>query len=216
MAHYRHIIWDWNGTLLDDAWLCVDIVNRMLERRGKPPTTLELYEQLFDFPVENYYRKVGFDFSAEPFDTAANEWMAEYNRRRTECSLRDGAQDAVAACARAGLTQHILSVYPQNELEAVIAQFGMADAFEHVFGQDDIYAVGKLERGKGMIAELDAEPRTIVFIGDTTHDYEVSQAMGIDCILVPGGHHSHARLEATGAHVCVSLAAALAELGVAL
>jgi len=33
------------------------------------------------------------------------------------------------------------------------------------------------------------------------HDYEVAQAMGTDCVLVAGGHHSRRRLEATGAPV---------------
>ena len=33
---YSHILWDWNGTLLDDAWLCVEVMNSMLAERDLP------------------------------------------------------------------------------------------------------------------------------------------------------------------------------------
>ena len=43
LQKYRHIIWDWNGTLLDDAWLCVEILNEILRRRNEQPVTHERY-----------------------------------------------------------------------------------------------------------------------------------------------------------------------------
>ena len=55
MDPYTHIIWDWNGTLLDDAWLCVDVMNGMLRERRLPTRTLDQYKEVFDFPVRNYY-----------------------------------------------------------------------------------------------------------------------------------------------------------------
>ena len=36
LKKYTNIIWDWNGTLLDDAWLCVDVMNGMLKEHGLP------------------------------------------------------------------------------------------------------------------------------------------------------------------------------------
>ena len=30
------ILWDWNGTLLDDVELCVDALNRLLEKHAYP------------------------------------------------------------------------------------------------------------------------------------------------------------------------------------
>lgn len=206
MAHYRHIVWDWNGTLLDDAWLCVDILNDMLERRGKPRTTLRKYRELFDFPVENYYARVGFDFDAEPFSLIAREWMDVYRRRRGECVIRPEARAFLQAACAAGRSQHVLSVYPQDELETAVAQFGLSRLFDRICGQNDICAVGKTQRGIELMAVLDAAPEEIVFVGDTTHDYEVARTMGVACVLVLRGHHSQRRLKACGAPVIASLA----------
>jgi phosphoglycolate phosphatase len=77
---YKHIVWDWNGTLLDDAWLCVEILNSMLAARRMQTTTLEQYQNDFDFPVYNYYVKLGFDFSKEDYDTVAREYIGRISR----------------------------------------------------------------------------------------------------------------------------------------
>ncbi|MBN1671238.1 MAG: HAD family hydrolase [Kiritimatiellae bacterium] len=203
---YRHVIWDWNGTLFDDAWLCVEIINGMLPRYGRPPVTPEQYEAAFEFPVINYYRKIGFDFSANPFEEVATEFMTAYDRRRRECRLRAHARGALDACAAAGMEQSILSAYPQGALEEVVAAFGLRGLFRQLVGLGDHYAGGKLENGKRLIEGLGLPGGEVVLIGDTVHDFEVAQAMGTHCALIPSGHHTRARLEPCGVPVLDSLA----------
>ena len=65
---YKHIIWDWNGTLLNDTWLCVEGINKSLEKRSLQTITEEIYRKVFSFPVEDYYKRLGFDFKKEPFE----------------------------------------------------------------------------------------------------------------------------------------------------
>ena len=67
---YKHVIWDWNGTLVDDTWLFVDIMNGVLKDRNLQGITLDDYRNVFDFPVQDYYTKLGFNFSEEAFETA--------------------------------------------------------------------------------------------------------------------------------------------------
>ena len=62
---FTHVIWDWNGTLLDDATACVAAINALLERRLLPQVTHQQYLDIFDFPVRNYYLQLGFDFSKD-------------------------------------------------------------------------------------------------------------------------------------------------------
>ena len=68
IQNYQHIIWDWNGTLLDDLSRRVDIVNSMLTQRRLSPLTLDCYRDVFTFPVWDYYQTIGFDLAREPFD----------------------------------------------------------------------------------------------------------------------------------------------------
>ena len=64
---YKHIVWDWNGTLLDDRWLCIEAINYVLKSRNMPLVSNKDYRNLFCFPVIEYYKKLGFDFTKEPF-----------------------------------------------------------------------------------------------------------------------------------------------------
>src|SRR5690606_8742813 len=92
MGRYAHVIWDWNGTLLDDVALCLDIMNRMLDQRGMRRIEPVRYRQIFDFPVQLYYSQLGFDFDAEPFEDLAASYCDQYDARVIECALQHNAR----------------------------------------------------------------------------------------------------------------------------
>lgn len=204
---YRHLIWDWNGTLLDDAWLCRDIMNGQLRRRGLPELSAQRYEEVFDFPVEKYYRAVGFDWTRESFQEAGTEFIVEYEKRKKECSLQPGARELLGAIAGRGWSQAVLSAYSHHTLEEFLGHFGVRKHFREVAGSRDHYAAGKVEHGLKMLEELHVPPRETLLIGDTTHDAEVAKAMGVGCVLVPCGHNSRLRLEACGVALVENLGA---------
>ena len=56
-TNYKHIIWDWNGTLINDAWLFVDVMNNILQKRDMHIITIKKYRDIFGFPIKNYYKK---------------------------------------------------------------------------------------------------------------------------------------------------------------
>lgn len=215
MPNYRHVIWDWNGTLIDDAWVCVEILNDLLARRGLQPVTLSAYEEEFCFPIKDYYCKVGFDFTREPFPAVANEFVDRYIQRYRACGLRTGARETIEAIRAQGLTQSILSAYEQKNLEDAVAAMGLTGMFTHLVGLDDHYAHDKLETGRRLIRMLsggngNALPKgSALLIGDTLHDWDVAQAIGVDCMLVYSGHFSRRKLAETGASVVESLSEVL-------
>jgi phosphoglycolate phosphatase len=204
-TQYKHIIWDWNGTLLDDAWLCVQILNRMLARRGMKTTTLTQYQIDFDFPVISYYVKLGFDFKKESFDDIAREYIAAYESGRVECRLRDGVVDIIKALRDKGFSQSVLSASQKSSLIEALEMFGLKDYFENIEGLDDYYARSKIDIGKKLMENLSLGGKEVLLVGDTTHDYEAACQMGADCLLLPTGHQSKERLIACGAKVCNSL-----------
>jgi phosphoglycolate phosphatase len=194
---YKHIIWDWNGTLLDDVWLCVDIMNTMLQKRNKPRIDQEQYTELFDFPVKTYYHKVGFDFSQEPFETLAAEYIHTYDRRQLECTLCPHAHEILQVCQHHGITQSILSACHQERLEQIVAAYQIRPFFLRLSGLRDYYATSKVSNGKALLEDVNVSSHEVLLIGDTTHDFDVAQALGVACVLIDGGHHSRRKLEST-------------------
>ena len=205
--HYKHIIWDWNGTLFDDAWLSLETMNSLLQKSGLPLLTSERYQQVFDFPVIEYYRRLGFDFSAEPFFALSTEFVRTYEQRWPECRLRPGALATLQRNYGRGIPQSILSASKQASLEEALDHFAIREMFVTVAGLDNHHAFGKVDIGQRLVATLDLDRRDILLIGDTVHDYDVARAMGIDCCLIPSGHQAYPRLVASGATVIESLTA---------
>lgn len=201
----RHVIWDWNGTLMDDTWLCIATLNLLLEARGLPSVAYEDYRQHFAFPVKEYYRKLGFDFEAQSFEDLSVEFIAAYEERRLECALHNGVQETLQKIRDAGLTQSILSAYMQKMLDEIIPHYGLQDYFVRLVGARDIYAHSKVARAREWLAELDYAPSEILLVGDTIHDAEVAAELGVRCVLCAHGHYTPERLAHPEFPVCHSL-----------
>lgn len=190
----RLVVWDFNGTILDDAALCLQSVNGMLTQRGIPPLTPRRYRQIFDFPVEDYYRRAGFDLEGEAYSVLAAEFVESYNRQRHLCPLQKGALPALELVKKAGIPQIILSATQREMLAEQVEQLGIGGYFRELVGTDDIHARGKLEVGLEWLARSGLDPKTALYIGDTTHDAALARAMGMPCLLLPCGHHGRDRL----------------------
>jgi phosphoglycolate phosphatase len=194
---YQHIIWDWNGTLLDDVQLCADIMNNLLKARSLPTITLETYREIFTFPVKDYYIKAGHDFVNESFEKIGKDFIDEYENRKTECTLYPFATEVLEIIHSLKIEQHLLSAYKQNNLENIIKHFGINEYFNSVRGLDHIYADGKIELGKQLMNEISSNGMgsKVLLIGDTIHDYEVAKVLNTDCLLVSNGHQNSEKLK---------------------
>ena len=211
---YKHAIWDWNGTLLNDTWLCVKVLNGLLARRGRAPISEDVYRENFGFPVIHFYEYLGFDTDVDSFDQVSREFIGDYEARWfDECALHRDAHEVLTAMSGLGLTHSVLSAAKQEALDAGIVHYGIREHFTGLVGTDNIYAEGKVARGQHWIEQLPWKPEEVVMIGDTLHDFEVAEAIGTDCILMAHGHHTPERLAATGKRIVHSLRELVEVLG---
>ncbi len=205
IENYKHIIWDWNGTLFDDTALCVDIINGVLARRKLAPLTVEKYKDIFTIPVKDYYKKAGFDFNVYPFSELGREWIDEYEIRKLECGLHKGALTVISGFAGNGKEQSILSAYSHQSLVDIVRYFKLDLFFAHLVGLDNIYAEGKVDLGRKLMKQLGNGKGEVLLIGDTVHDYEVANEIGADCLLISNGHQSKEKLSECGVTVLDSI-----------
>lgn len=202
---YKHVIWDWNGTILDDLELCVDVGNNLFRRKNIPLLTVEKYKSIFTIPVRDYYIAAGFDFEKESFEVVGKEWMDEYEERKYECSLHDNLVAVMQKLSELKIGQSILSAYKQDNLIAMANHFDLAKYMDQIVGLDNIYAASKIHLGKKLIENLRNGHGETLLIGDTVHDYDVATEIGSDCVLIASGHQPKETLEKTGASVYSTL-----------
>ncbi|MBE6686836.1 MAG: HAD family hydrolase [Ruminococcaceae bacterium] len=208
---YTHILWDFNGTIIDDVATGIKSVNTLLERRGLPTVdTLERYHEVFTFPITKYYINLGFDFEKEPFSEIAIEWTEQNEENIKKAPLHDGVREALEFFKEKNIPQIILSATKRDMLINHIKGLCVYEYFDEFLGLDNIHAESKVEIGiEWMKNNKGAVP---LMIGDTTHDSEVAEKMGCECILIAKGHQSVQTLMATGRKIYISLDEAIKDI----
>ena len=204
----KTLIWDFNGTIIDDTRLCLDIENKMLEVRGlKGPHTLEERREAFCFPVIHYYEHLGYTFQNETFEEVANEFNDTYFSRYKECELMDGFMDLLKRSKDLGYHSVIVSASKQETLQAQCKALGIESYFDEILGLQDGLAASKVVMAKNWMEQASIDPKDCMYIGDTNHDQETAEAIGIsNYYLVACGHQSYDVLKKTGAkHVVKQL-----------
>lgn len=201
---FKNVVWDWNGTLLDDMSYCLRLTNRLLTARGLAPLKgLEEYRERFFFPVKKYYASLGI--GPDQFTEAANIWMDAYMADETVCPLQPGAAEVTGRLRDLKIRQVIISA---SKLEHLVRQLDSRPCIRDCcpcYGIGDIFAKEKQTLALQVLERLGWIKGETVFIGDTLHDAEVASAAGCACILVANGHQSRERLLGAGVPVCDDL-----------
>ncbi len=191
---YTHLLWDFNGTLFDDVDAGIESANDLLAAHGLPCfSSRETYRETFGFPIADYYRRMGFDFSRTPYADLAVEWVAYYFERSRVSGLFDDVAKTLTRTKEMGISNWILSATELTMLARQVELLGIRAWFDGLLGLDNIHAYSKAEIG---VRWRDEHPEArVLLIGDTDHDAEVAAAMGVDCALVARGHQSRTKLE---------------------
>ena len=205
MNGIKTILWDWNGTLLDDTEICRQIVNGLLKKRGLAELSFHRYQDIFTFPVKDYYEEAGFDFSKEDFKVPADEFIQSYHQKIESAKLHDQAQQTLQYFKQNNYLQFIVSAMEHQTLVQNITERDIFDYFEHISGIDNHYAHSKTENAIQLISDHNIDPAEVCLIGDTIHDFEVAEKIQCKCILISAGHQSRERLKTTGSPVLNSL-----------
>ncbi|RLC23730.1 MAG: HAD family hydrolase [Deltaproteobacteria bacterium] len=205
MVDVDTIIWDWNGTLLNDVDICIGVINDLLVNRNNQPLDKNRYREIFTFPVKDYYTTAGFDFSKEPFDEIAIEFIEKYLDQLKNAGLFMDVTHVLNTFKENGFTQYMLSAMEHKSLLYSVKENGIYKYFQEISGIHDHFAKSKIEMAKNFINEHNIDNNACCLIGDTLHDYEVAKELKVHCILVANGHQSYERLEDCGCEVVTCL-----------
>lgn len=201
LAGKRHVIWDWNGTILDDVDYAVTTINWQLARHNLPTLSYAEYRACFDFPIRDYYDRLGFDYTRTSFESLCHDYIEKYMAGYRQCRPFPAVLEVLQQTRLLCEHQSILSASEQSTLDEMVAHFAIGHLFDHVHGISDRFAASKLDSGRALIKASHVSLADTILVGDTLHDCEVAQALGIDIVLVDHGHHPRARLEMTEARV---------------
>ena len=206
MPRYDYIIWDWNGTILDDLQVNFEVENTLLSRRGrKLIKDIEEYQDKFQFPIIRFYESLDFDLENEKFEDIAREYVLEFDERFYELEVFPDAESVIREFKFKGIEQIVLSQTEQRWLEKQVSFHDMDYLFTELLGARDIYVKGKVGIALEWITKNTIDTSQVLMVGDTLHDYEVAETIGCDCVLIARGHQPKEKLQTSGAVVLDSI-----------
>ena len=197
----KNIVWDWNGTIVDDAFLFVKIMNSVLDDYDLPNISLQYYKQTFCFPIQNYWHSLGFRFNKKQFNVVNKVFIQRYKKALFEPLLHKNIVSVFGELRRRGLSQFVLSASPRPLLVSSIKHYNIGGFFSSAWGVNNLNAEGKKSLALNLIKSSKIRAEETLMIGDTEYDYRVARAVGFTPLLVSCGHFNKKRLSCLDAPV---------------
>jgi HAD superfamily hydrolase (TIGR01509 family) len=190
-----HVVWDWNGTIVDDAAFIISITNAHFQKAGFGPVSKEKFQAAYRRPVRDFYNVLaGRPLSDEQWRELNVQFHEEYARRAAATvQLSAGVEDALAFVRAQGWTQSLLSMYPQEGLLEFVNAHNLGTVFTRIDGSknNDSWH-SKVDSLVTHVSALGVEPQSTIVVGDSHDDIEAARHVGAHAILFDGGlHPSH-------------------------
>lgn len=204
MKKYNTIIWDFNGTLIDDVGAALGAVNDMLLRRNQNVITLDEYYKAVDTPIWKFYEQVFIPDTITP-DEAIAEFDSGYEKHLKPDPLMEGAADVLSHFKGAHKRQIVVSASHIDKVRPRLGELGISDFFHTVLARCDYMAGDKTYLAQRYFAENSIDPKEAVVIGDCVADWQMAKFLHCDCILNTKGHQSRREFSLTDAVIVDSL-----------
>lgn len=204
-----HLVWDWNGTLLNDLTLVVAATNASLASVGGPAVTADEHRRDFRRPISAYYEHVlGRTLTAEEFSHLDRAFHDAYRVGLPSTGLTADAHEAIATWTG---TQSLLSMFFHDELLPAVSARGLHTLLSRVDGLRDTVGGGsKAPHLRLHLEALGLAGPDCVLIGDSVDDAHAAQEVGAVVVLYTGGFTDPRRLQETGLPVATTLLEAVA------
>jgi phosphoglycolate phosphatase len=197
------VAFDWNGTIIADTQICLNIENIILKEYNKKPLTLKRYQEIFDVPITKMYRDLGF---SKGIYLGKKEELAEAFHTRYEplinnCRTRANTKQLLIWLHKNQIRSIILSNHTTVRINEQLKRLKLEKYFQEVLANDHkgiVYSErNKAHKLKLYMEENKLLPKEVLLIGDTIEEIEISQDVGgAISVALTGGYCSTKRLKA--------------------
>ena len=205
MKEYKVLIWDFNGTLIDDVSAALASVNDMLSRRNLPLINMTQYASYVDTPIIKFYEHIFDDLYSMNFSVIAEEFNSGYENHLKPFAVMDGAEDVLGYFNEKGKLQTVISATHIDKVNNRLREFGLTEYFDRILAHNNLIAEDKTHLAVNYFAEKGIKPQEAVVVGDCVADFMMAETLGCDCVLTTQGHQSRAEFASTTAMVIDSL-----------
>lgn len=195
--HYRHILFDLDGTLTDPREGITRSVQFALARLDIDEPDLQALEHFIGPPLlQCFMHSYGLD------EATAWQAVAHYRERFAAVGLHEnrlfaGIGELLQLLRQQGRALYIATSKPQVFAERIARHFDLSRYFQRIYGSElDGRRTDKVELIGHLLAEERLPAADCLMIGDRKHDLIGARRNGLDAAAVGYGFGSHEELQA--------------------
>lgn len=196
------LVFDWNGTLLDDAHVLLQTTNTILDRFGRRTIDMDTFRAHCDVPLSILYRSLGMSDSeiADVDRDAGAMFHDTYEQFAGKADLREGARRILEIARQQDASSIIVSNHIAEPLRSQLRRLGINDYINEVIAFESratqFKSMTKGERLRRYIQENDIKPSATFIIGDMPVETNIARDLGLISVSITGGFVSDSRLQA--------------------
>ena len=187
------ILFDWDGTLIDNAEATFDAFRKALLDLSVP-LDYETYVRIYSPNWYSMYEALGLP--PERWTEADDLWLSHYSS--DACRLVPGVRAALEELARANYTLGIVTSGSRTRVLREIGRLGLKDIFRVVVCSDDV--VNRKPHPEGLekaMQQLAKRPESCCYVGDCPDDIEMGKRAGVLTVGILSSYPVSGRLAAS-------------------
>lgn len=183
------VVFDWNGTLMDDLKVNHGSVEAICKHWGVTPPTLNEFLATTTANVPDFLRKLGLP------EYVRNEEVAEvriehFQKHWDDAELRRDVKETLELCHRFGLRIAIVSAERRPIIKRRCEELNLTSYFEIVKAD----AFDKVGAFYDVFTHTGCQAQRAIYVDDSPDGIRSAQRAGLRTIGFTGGYHSRERI----------------------
>lgn len=193
--HYRAVIFDWDGTLLDSTHHIVGALLGACRDLGLREPSREEAGWVIGLSLQAALYRLVPALEAGRVDAFVDRYRAHFMALQHEMHLFEGQAGLLRDLSAGGAVLGVATGKSRRGLDESIERLGLRDLFHATRTVDEARGKPDPDMLLQLLSELDLAPDSVLMVGDTTHDVLMARAAGVDSLAVAYGAHAPALLE---------------------
>lgn len=191
---YRGVLFDLDGTLIDNFQAIYRSYTQAMERLGRPPASYEAVRHAVGGSIQVTMRKFVEEAVAEDALRHYHEAYGQYWNYGV--TVYSGAAWILQSLHEQGLTLAVLTNKEGPRARALLRLTGLDVHLDAIFGSTDTpWRKPQAAFTQHALANLGLTASESCVVGDGPYDVATAREAGLDCYLVATGSHTAAELE---------------------
>ncbi len=190
---YKHIVFDFDGTLADSANVALKVYNDMADEYNYKKLTMDEYRNLSKLPINDRFKAIGVPYY-KPWIILKliKEAKGRYAKLLNSINLFDQIEEVLRELNKKG---YIISIISTNSRENILnfLREKSLDFVNEVYSSKGLY--GKVDVLKKYIKKHQIEKNDLLYVADELRDLKVCKKLNIDILSVSWGFDSYELLK---------------------